>query len=452
MSKFLMNSVGAACRDLITFDTQRGSRQAAPTVLAAAAALLFAGSAIGQDLRFAWWGGGERHEAMLAATKLFESKNPGVKIKAEYSGFQGYQERLSTQIAGRNEPDVMQVNWAWLSAFSKQGDGFYDLRKSASVVKLSEFSDNDLALTTIGGKLNALPVGFTARLFYWNKSVLDKAGVPMPKTWDDLFTASKALRAKNGNKAYLIDGNLYDMILMSQAYIYQKYGTPYIDAKTNKIAMSPAALKEWVNIYKRWQDENVVTPLPYRVSLGSAEKPIEQQPDWVNGNWAGVYTWDSTVRVIGSTLPNKGKELEIGDFLTLPGARNSGMFGRPVHVYAVSKRSKHPDLAAKFASFMLADPEAIRLLGLTRGIPATGIAFQILSKEDRLHPIEVKAYARISTQQKANAITPPAASFEHPRIQKFVREVFEQIGYGKITVDEAAKQLSEQGSTILQRL
>ncbi len=417
-----------------------------------AAAFAFAGNASSQELRFAWWGGGERHEAMLAATKLFEAKNPGVKIKAEYSGFQGYQERLSTQIAGRNEPDVMQVNWAWLSAFSKNGEGFYDLRKSASVVKLSEFSDNDLALTTINGKLNALPVGFTARMFYWNKAVLDKAGVPMPKTWDDLFTASKALRAKAGTKAYLVDGNLYDMILMSQAYIYQKYGTPYIDAKTNKVAMIPAALKEWVGIYKRWQDENVVTPLPYRVSLGSAEKPIEQQPDWVNGNWAGVYTWDSTVRLIGSTLPTKGNELEVGEFLTLPGAKNSGMFGRPVHVYAVSKRTKHADLASRFASFMLTDPEAIRVLGVSRGIPATNIGFQILSKEDRLKPIEVKAYARISTQQKANAITPPAAAFEHPRMQKFVREVFEQVGYGKITVDEAAKQLAEQGSTILQRL
>ena len=37
-------------------------------------------------------------------------------------------------------------------------------------------------------------------------------------------------------------------------------------------------------------------------------------------------------------------------------------------------------------------------------------------------------------------------------MQKFVREVFEQIGYGKITVDEAARQLGEQGGTILQRL
>ncbi len=418
-----------------------------------ALSLTFAhGGAVAQELRFSWWGGGERHEAMLKATKAFEAKNPGVKIKAEYSGFQGFQERLSTQIAGRNEPDLMQVNWAWLSAFSKTGEGFYDLRKSANAMKLDEFSNSDLALTTINSKLNALPVGFTSRLFYWNKAALDKAGVPIPKNWDELFSAAKVFRSKTGAKAYLIDGNLYDMILLSHAYVYQKYGTPFIDAKTGKVAMSPAALQEWVGFYKRLQEAEVVTPLAYRASLGGVEKPIEQQPDWVAGNWAGVYTWDSTVRLIGSTLPNKGAELEIGDFLTLSNAKNSGMFGRPVHVYAVSKRSKNPELAARLADFLLTDPDAIRALGLTRGIPASSSGFQILSKEDRLRPIEVRAYARISSAQKANTITPPAASFEHPRVQKFMREVFEQIGYGKISPEAAAKLLQDEGAIILQRL
>lgn len=424
------------------------------------AALMCVGSALvgvvadvsAQELRFSWWGGGERHEAMLKAAKLFEAKNPGVKVKAEYSGFQGYQERLSTQIAGRNEPDVMQLNWAWLSAFSKGGDGFYDLRKTGTAIKFSDFTEQDLALTTIDGKLNAMPVGFAARIFYWNKSVLGKAGVQPPRNWDELFVAGKAFRAKVGDKGYLLDGNLYDLILLSHAYTYQKHGTPYIDPKTGKVAMSAAALKDWAAFYKRLQDEKIVTPLPYRASLGGAEKPIEQQPDWVSGNWAGVYTWDSTVRLIGSTLPGKGQELDVGDFLTLPGAKNSGMFGRSSLVYSVSKRSKHPELAAKFVNFILTDPEAIRVIDMSRGTPASLSAFQQLQKEDRLRPIELKAYARISTQQKAGAISLPAAQFEHPRVQKFVREVFEQIGYGKLSPDDAAKQLSEQGTTILQRL
>ena len=127
-------------------------------VVGAVALALGASVPSAQELRFSWWGGGERHEAFLKAIKLFESKNPGVKIKAEYTGFQGYQERLTTQIAGKSEPDIMQLNWAWMYAFSKSGEGFYDLRKSASLIKLNEFTDNDLALGTINGKLNAVPV------------------------------------------------------------------------------------------------------------------------------------------------------------------------------------------------------------------------------------------------------------------------------------------------------
>ena len=53
--------------------------------------------------------------AALKALALFEQRHPGLKVKAEYMGFAGYLERLTTQIAGGSEPDVMQINWAWLA-------------------------------------------------------------------------------------------------------------------------------------------------------------------------------------------------------------------------------------------------------------------------------------------------------------------------------------------------
>jgi hypothetical protein len=34
-------------------------------------------------LRFLWWGSESRHKATLDAIKLFEEKNPGIKIKAK---------------------------------------------------------------------------------------------------------------------------------------------------------------------------------------------------------------------------------------------------------------------------------------------------------------------------------------------------------------------------------
>ncbi|OYU68361.1 MAG: hypothetical protein CFE45_43170, partial [Burkholderiales bacterium PBB5] len=73
-----------------------------------------------------WWGGAARHAATLKALALFQQTYPDVKVKAEYMGFNGYLERLTALVAGGSEPDLMQINWAWLAMFSKRGNGFTD--------------------------------------------------------------------------------------------------------------------------------------------------------------------------------------------------------------------------------------------------------------------------------------------------------------------------------------
>ncbi|MGL9735611.1 MAG: extracellular solute-binding protein [Symbiopectobacterium sp.] len=79
------------------------------------------------EVRISWWGGNQRHEATLAAINAFQKAHPEIKVKAEYTGWDGYLLRLSTQMAGGQEPDVIRIDWNWLPQFSRNGDGFYDL-------------------------------------------------------------------------------------------------------------------------------------------------------------------------------------------------------------------------------------------------------------------------------------------------------------------------------------
>ncbi|MDN3921283.1 ABC transporter substrate-binding protein [Roseateles violae] len=402
-------------------------------------------------LRFAWWGGAARHEATLKAIALFEKRNPGLKVKAEYMGFNGYLERLTTQIAGGSEPDVMQINWAWMAMFSKRGNGFVDLQQYERVLDLRQFSAEDLDMGRVGGKLNALPVSYSARVLLWNKAAFDRIGLPLPRTWDELFAAGPVFKSKLGEHAYPLDGELYDMILLSQAYVQQKYGTAYVDPKEARVAMSPAAALEWVQTYRKLIVNHVATPLPLRASLGGAEKPTEQQQDWVVGNWAGNYTWDSVVALRGSTL-NKDQKLALGDFPTLPGARNSGMFGRPTVMFAVGRNSKKPELAARFINFLLTDPEAAQVLGRTRGLPSADAQFQILLDAKKIPALELAAYQQIKTQKRAGNIELPSPLFEHARMNKFMREVFETVAYGKTTDEAAAQRLVNEGNALLKRI
>jgi oligogalacturonide transport system substrate-binding protein len=401
-------------------------------------------------LRFAWWGGASRHQATLAALKVFEQRH-GVKVKAEYMGFAGYLERLTTQIAGRSEPDLMQINWAWLAMFSKRGNGFTDLNSVAKELSLDQFTEDDLAYGRVQGKLNALPTSFSARVFLWNQTAFNRASIALPKSWDELFATGPAFRARLGDGAYPLDGELYDMILLSQSYIQQKHGTPFVDPATQRVAMSPAAALEWVQVYRRVIAQHVATPLPLRASLGGAEKATEQQPDWVAGRWAGTYTWDSAIGLRASTLA-PGEKLALGPFPTLPGAKDSGLFGRPTVMYTVGRNSKQTELAAKLMNFLLTDPEAARILGRTRGLPTAKGALAVLQKAGGLPSLELAAHDQIQAERDAGRLIRPAPLFEHARFQKFMREVFETIAYNKTTDVEAAHRLVDEGNALLQRI
>jgi oligogalacturonide transport system substrate-binding protein len=402
-------------------------------------------------LRFSWWGGNERHQLTLKAIEAFEAKNPGVKIKAEYGGFQGYLERLTTQIAGNSEPDVVQADWAWLPMFSRSGDGFLDLNKYRSVINLDQFSDDALRMGTIKGKLNALPASFTARVFVWNKTAFEKAGVQIPKTWDELFALGPQVQKKLGDKAYVLDGDSLDMLLLAHTYAFQKFGQPYVHPTESKVAMSPEAIKEWVQAYKRLTSNHVGVPQPYRAALGGADKPTEQQPDWVNGNWLGYCAWDSATRLRVAALAPP-QQAVIGDFLTLPGAKNSGMVGRAAMVLAVSKNSKHPELASKLVNFLLTDPEAAKILINSRGIPLAQSQVKELFREGKIGPVEMQAYQQIKALREAGKITPPSPLFENARVAKLVRDTFDQVAYAKVSDDEAVKRLLDEGNATLQRV
>jgi oligogalacturonide transport system substrate-binding protein len=215
--------------------------------------------------------------------------------------------------------------------------------------------------------------------------------------------------------------------------------------------MNEAAAVDWVRTYKRLVAEHVATPLPLRASLGGAEKPTEQQPDWVSGRWAGNYTWDSVIALRASTLKGANR-LAVGDFPMLPEARATGIFGRPTVMFAVGRHCRQPERAAKLIEFLLIDPEATRILGRSRGLPAARGALEQLRAGGKHPPHELQAHAQIAAERQAGRIPLPAPLFEHPRMQKFMREVFETVAYGKSDEVTAARRLREGGQALLQRL
>ena len=91
----------------------------------------------------------------------------------------------------------MQINVGWLSQYSADGNGYYDLEKLSGLIDLSNFSEDILKYGRRNGKLNAIPIAMNAETVYINKTLYERCGLGIPKTWDDLFAAAKVM-SKDG--------------------------------------------------------------------------------------------------------------------------------------------------------------------------------------------------------------------------------------------------------------
>src|SRR3546814_19599311 len=75
------------------------------------------------DLRMSWRGGDSRHVATQKALEACGAKH-GHNDTGEFTGFDGYLEKLPKPMAVRSEADIVQDNWAWPPLFSKNGEAF----------------------------------------------------------------------------------------------------------------------------------------------------------------------------------------------------------------------------------------------------------------------------------------------------------------------------------------
>lgn len=385
------------------------------------------------NLRMSWWGSDDRHIATQEALKICGAKF-GHTISPEFTGFQGHQEKVATQLAGRTEADIMQINWPWLPLFSKSGDGFADLNQFKDIIDLSQWSKSDLDDGTVKGKLNGISISTTGRVFMFNKTTYDKAGIAIPKTWDDLIAAAPVMKEKLGKEYFPFEGAALDARLVVVLRITQKTGKDLIDPATNKVAWTQAELAEGLKFYQTLVDKGVIES--WKTVAAGGNKPLHENQKWAKGQIAGTYQWDSTYGKIATPM-EKGQELVPVKLLTIAGAKTDGVYRKPSMLFSISKNSKDPKAAAQVLNCLLNDPEAAKILGATRGIPSSKIALDTLNKEGKVKPVQLEAYKRVMEP------TSPGVSplNEHPRVTEVFDTNFEAYAYGQQSAEDTAEEI-----------
>ncbi|MEV4333998.1 extracellular solute-binding protein [Streptomyces sp. NPDC049597] len=138
----------------------------------------------------------QQDPATYELVQAFNAKNPTSKIKLVGRPMEQHQQQMTIAAQSDTLPEVFWVYNALAKNMAKNGD-LLDLRPILAEKKLdAKFAPHMLSGFKQGNVQYGVPYQALVTGFYYNKAILDKHGVPVPKTHDDLLAAVKKLKAK----------------------------------------------------------------------------------------------------------------------------------------------------------------------------------------------------------------------------------------------------------------
>ena len=322
------------------------------------------------NLSISWWGGDSRHAAYQSALEAFQAEHSNITVEPTFAAWSGWEEKMAAAFIAGNAQDVCQVNWNWLYNYSADGSKFVDLNTTSKFIDLTQWDSAAMDACYVANSQQCVPVSMTGRIFYWNMTTFNKAGITeVPKSLDDLMAAGKAFQEKLGDDYYPMHLGAYDRMILMVFYLESKYGKDWADPTTSTLNYTADEIAEGIDFIKSLVDGHVIMSLPtYYGSNG--DNAAHQSTEWITGKLAGCFEWDSSATKYADALDEEnkagftvGEEIKFGDY--------NGGFSKVSMGLAITKTCEHPAEAATLINFLLNEEKGASIMGSECGIPAS---------------------------------------------------------------------------------
>jgi multiple sugar transport system substrate-binding protein len=347
----------------------RATRLAATVLGAALLATACGGGESGDDgevtIRFSWWGNDERARITNQAVDAFEAANPGITVETESVDFNAYFDRLATSVAAGDEPDVITMGGAYPREYADR-NVLLDLAEVSEHLDLSVLDERAMGGGNFEGIQYAVPTGVNTYGLIANPAIFEAAGVPLPDdntwSWDDFARIATQIAAAGPEGTYGVEDPTSPDIL--DLYANQLTGEGLYTAE-GTIALQARTAQQWWEMTSRLMADGATPPASTTAEL--AGQPAPEQSLMGQGKAAMLFGWSNQLSAY--------REASGADLIMLraPGettAEGPGMWLQASQLYTISRRSEHPDAAARLIDFLVSDPQAADAIKSDRGIPA----------------------------------------------------------------------------------
>lgn len=276
---------------------------------------------------------------VTAGTKDFEKANPSIKVALTFVPYEQLEEKIITS-AQAGSYDVVLSDGPFTAKFAKAG-----IVKEVPALSAADTKDifaGALAGCVYNGKTWGMPWLNDCKYMFYNKKMLSAAGFANPpKTWDELLTQAKAIKAKGLVKYPIIwSWAQAECLMCDYTVLSAAFGGAMFDAN-GKPTLTAAGNKRALDYMVKTLSDGVTNPS----SLESTENEV--LASFINGDAAFVLNWtfvyNEALDATKSKIVNDiGVALIPGSDKAVSATVNGG---QPL---SISAGSKQPDAAWKY--------------------------------------------------------------------------------------------------------
>lgn len=387
-------------------------------------------------LQMTWWGSPERHKRTQEALKKFEELHKDVKIRSQFSGWDGYWEKLATQTAGGQPPDLIQMDYAYITEYAGRGaleplDGYVGKK-----LEVDDWQDAALSGGKVDGKLYGMNAGINSMALMYNDELIKELGFEVPDykmSWDDYVALCKQIKAKAPDGVYATQNGLFES-LPFEAWLRQRGKNIYADGK---LGYAPADLTEWFSLWLDLQKSGVAA---------SAEEQATAVGDVQNSllvRKKSVFHFGHSNQLTAFSGLSK---FEVGLHM-FPGGDKQGQYYKPSQLFTVSAKSKAKDATVDVVNALLNVPDVAILLGSERGVPAKPAVKDALTPKASETDKRVFEYIDFLADKVGPTPAPPPKGSTD--IGTALSDAGELIAFGKTPVDQAVEKFFGEAERIL---
>ncbi|MGP5076788.1 ABC transporter substrate-binding protein [Brachybacterium alimentarium] len=398
------------------------------------------GDAGSGDLRFAWWGNTTRDELTRTALEAYQDVEPDLTVSAEPGDWSGYWDKLATQVAGGDAPDIIQMDEGYLAEYSS--------RKILLDLSTTDFDTDGIdpdALDAgmVDEGLFAVNAGINAPVLLANPDLFEAAGVDMPDdttwTWEDLLEIATKISENTPEGTYGVQqfgaaGGPPLSVFLRQLGA-DRFGP-------DGVGYTADQLEKWMDFALELQDSGAAPPAS--VAVEEAGQSVDQALFAV-GKCAIQAQWSNQVVTLDAALDGKVVILRMPSMTG--SAADAQLWYKASMYFSVAATSQKQDDAVALVDWLLNSVDAGKILLAERGVPANLEVREAIVPE--LTDSDLKAVDFIEAIAdelgEAPPLTPPGGGAVDDALARHVEDVL----FGREKPAEASAAVIDEASGLL---